>query len=99
MALMARLGVLSCGVGSTRFQTTDAAAASALSVMNTRPVLVAAHIVPVFCGVRAIQATAPPARVAPHTAEVKSEGAPMRTKSPQPGWDAAVVNSGQLAPR
>ena len=50
---MARLGRIELRrIGSSRFQTTEAAAASALSVMNTRPVLVAAHIVPVFCGVR-----------------------------------------------
>ena len=51
--------------GSSRVQTTDAAGAFALSVMNTRPVLVAAHIVPVFCGARSIQATAPPAPARP----------------------------------
>src|SRR5712691_2611369 len=99
---MARLGVLRpAGFGSTLFQATEAAAASALLVMNTRPVLVAAHMVPVFWGARAIQATAPPARL-PHEAELSCvEGTPLPigTKSPQPGWTAEVVNSGQLASR
>src|ERR1700674_358437 len=102
---MARLGVLSCtGFGSTLFQTTVAAAALALSVMNTRPALVAAHIEPMFCAVRWIQATAPPRRVAPYarlSVSVMSvaPAGPIRTKSPQPGCVADVVNSGQLASR
>src|SRR2546422_7495001 len=86
---------------SSRVQCTDVAAASALSVINTRPVPVAAHMVPVFCEARAIQATAPPARL-PHAAEVSSvEGAPspIFTKSPQLGAAADVVNSGQFASR
>src|SRR4029077_12659689 len=102
MALMARPGVLRPeGCGSPRFQTTEDAAASALSVMNTRPVLVAAQMVPVFCGVRAIQATAPPARLPQAVAVscVDGAGLPIGTKSPQPGWAADVVNSGQLASR
>src|SRR5262245_9771876 len=69
--------------------------------MNTRPVLVAAHIPPVFCGALAIQATAPPARD-PHPPAVSCvDGTPLPigTKLPQPGWPANVVNSGQLASR
>src|SRR5215467_6469640 len=68
--------------------------------MNTRPVLVAAHIPPVFCGARAIQETAPPPRV-PHPAAVSCvDGTPLPigTKSPQP-VGSSVVNSGQLASR
>ncbi len=60
-------GVVRCGTGSIRVQTTAAAASFAFSVMNTRPGLVAAHIVLVSCEVRAIQATAPPRRVLPYT--------------------------------
>jgi len=80
--------------------------------MNTRPALVAAHTVPVFCGARAIHATAPPMRVMPYTGgwggfcvtgvvSVRSVafGGPIRTKLPQPGCPAKVVNSGQLASR
>src|SRR4029077_7303075 len=72
-----------------------------LSVTKTRPVEVAAHIVPVFCGVRAINATAPPALVPQAAAFSWVEGrpSPMMTKSPQPGWVADEVNSGQFASR
>src|ERR1700676_5132228 len=49
---MARLG--SIVKGSSRCQTTEVAASFPLSVIKTRPVLVAVHIVPVFCGARAI---------------------------------------------
>src|SRR5690349_7345064 len=97
---MARSGSLS--TGSTRFQTTAFAAALALSVMNTRPVMVAAQRVPVFWAVRCNQATAPPARLAPHAAEfncVEGTPFPILTKSPQPGLVEEAVNSGQLASR
>jgi len=64
MLEIARVGELAASV-SSRYQWTDAAAAFALSVTKTRPVEVAAHMVPMFCAVRAIHATAPPARVPP----------------------------------
>src|SRR5438270_10572299 len=86
---------------SSRVQWTRFAAAFALSVTKRRPPVVAAHIVPVFCGARAIHETAPPARV-PHAAEVNrvdGSPSPITTKSPQPGWAESVVNSGQLASR
>src|SRR5437016_13820895 len=38
---------------SSRFQCTAEGASFALSLMNTRPAVVAAHSVPVFCGARA----------------------------------------------
>src|SRR5213593_300119 len=100
MLEIARGGELVAAV-SRRVQWTVLAGSFALSVTNTRPVEVAAHIVPVFCGARAIHATAPPARV-PHAAElscVDGTPSPMITKSPQPGCAADVVNSGQLASR
>ncbi len=51
--------------GSTRFHTTEPAAAFALSETNTRPAPVATQTVPVLLGVRWIQATAVPGRVFP----------------------------------
>src|SRR5438309_7764450 len=71
--------------------------------MKTRPVPVAAHNVPVFCGARASHATAAAdENLLPHAADVSSvEGAPspILTKSPQLGAAAEVVNSGQFASR
>src|SRR5438876_8115010 len=94
---------------SRRCHTTAAGSdAFALSVTKSRPVVVAAHIVPVFWGARASQATAPPARSAPNVTEgstvfgavrSRAPAGPIRTKSPQVGSDADVVNSEQLASR
>src|SRR5438067_12972833 len=101
MLLIARAGELVAAV-SSRVQCTLVAVALALSVTKRRPAPVAAHIVPPSCGARAIHATAPPVFVAPHAPDVSCvEGipSPMMTKSPQPGWAASVVNSGQLASR
>ena len=101
MPVMKRLGlVVAAGFGSTRCQTTEPAAASALSEMNTRPVPVAAQSVPAFVDCRRRADTALPARP-PQAADVRSVvGAPpILTKSPQPGWAADVVNSGQFASR
>src|SRR5438105_4608810 len=97
---MARPGEFAANV-SSRTHTTVAAGSLALSLAKTRTVEVAAHRVPVFCGARVSQATAPPGRV-PHAAEprsVEGAGVPMRTKSPQPGLAADSVNSWQLASR
>src|SRR5262245_36332211 len=68
--------------------------------MNTRPVLVAAHIPPVFCGAREIQPTAPPARDPQPAAVSCVDGTPLPigTKLPQP-VGSKVVNSGQFASR
>src|SRR6185437_16396104 len=93
---------------SSRCQTTEAAGSFALSVMKTRPVAVAAHIVPVLLGARSIAARALPARSVPNAVDgstafgaVRSRrpGAPSRTKSPQDGSLNAVVNSEQFASR
>src|SRR6267154_3086933 len=84
---------------SRRSQTTEAAAASALLEKNTRPGDVAAHIVLESVELRTTAATVPPER-SPHSEEVSCvDGTPfpMMTKSPQPGWFPAVVNSGQFA--
>src|SRR5436309_13527727 len=98
MLEIARGGELVAAV-SRRVQWTALAGSFALSVTNTRPVEVAAHIVPVFCGARVIHATAPVARV-PHAALfscVEGTPSPMITKSPQPGFAADSVNSAQFA--
>src|SRR5437867_5007834 len=100
MLEIARGGELVAAV-SRRGQWTALGGSFALSVTNTRPVEVAAHIVPVFCGARAIHATAPVARV-PHAALfscVEGTPSPMITKSPQPGCAAGVATSGQFASR
>src|SRR5438445_508282 len=100
MLVMTRVGELAALL-SSRNQCTVAAGSLAWSVMNRRAPVVDAHSVPVSCGARAIQETAPPDRV-PHVADVsRVEGmpSPMMTKSPQPGWTEEVVNSGQLASR
>src|SRR5947199_523991 len=86
---------------SSRSQTTEAAAASALLEKNTRPVDVAAHIVLESIELRTTAATVPRER-SPHSAEVSCvDGTPstMMTKSPHPGWLPRVLNSGQLASR
>src|SRR5438094_10270990 len=86
---------------SSRSQTTEAAAASALLEKNTRPVDVAAHIVLESVELRTTAATVPPER-SPHSEEVSCvEGmpSPILTKSPQSGSDPDVVNSGQLVSR
>src|SRR4029453_9278563 len=88
--------------GSSRYHTTDAAGASpALSEMNTPPVLVAAHTVPVLLSVRSTAATNAPARSVPYAVLVRSviPAAPSWTKSPQVGVNPEVVNSGQFASR
>src|SRR5437867_123396 len=86
---------------SSRSQTTEAAAASALLEKNTRPVVVAAHSVLESVELRATAATLPPER-SPHAKEVSCvDGmpSPIFTKSPQAGSAPEVVNSGQLASR
>src|SRR5436189_5676541 len=86
---------------SSRSQTTEAAAASALVEKNTRPVDVAAHIVLESVELRTTVATVPRER-SPHSAEVScvdGTPSPMMTKSPHPGWFPRVVNSGQFASR
>src|SRR5256885_7378395 len=98
---------LTNGLGSTlkeessRSQTTEPAAASALPEKNTRPVDVAAQIVLESVELRSTAATVPPER-SPQSASVSCvDGvpSPMMTKSPHPGWFPAVVNSGQFASR
>src|SRR5436309_7424745 len=93
---------------SSLVHATDEAGAFALSVTKTRPAPVAAHSVPVFCGALASHAMAPPFRSAPKVVEAstsfgavrsRAPAAPMRTKSPQFGFAADVVNSGQFASR
>src|SRR4029077_11034070 len=93
---------------SSRVHTTEALGSLALSVMNTRPVPVAAHMVPVLLGARSIAATQPvpaaahaPSRSMPNAPPVRSvlPVAPRRTKSPHAGLLKAVVNSGQFASR
>src|SRR6266542_2951666 len=88
------------GSVSSRVYVTDPAAASAFFEMKTRPVVVAAHRVPVSLGARSIAATKPVARV-PYEAAVRSVFplGPIRTKSPQTGLVPDVVNSGQFASR
>src|SRR5947207_11646256 len=86
---------------SSRSQTTEAAAASALLEKNTRPVDVAAHIVLESVELRSTAATVPRER-SPQAVEVScvdGTPSPMMTKSPHPGWFPAVVNSGQFASR
>src|ERR1043166_6992390 len=86
---------------SSRSQTTEAAAASALLEKNTRPVDVAAHSVLESVEVRTTAATVPPER-SPHNEEascVDGMPSPILTKSPQSGSDPEVVNSGQLVSR
>src|SRR2546428_1192850 len=87
-------------VVSIRVQTTELAPAFEFSEMNTRPVPVAAHNVLTSVATRSIAATAPPARV-PYAALLRSvaPGGPICTKSPQAGFAADVVNSGQFASR
>src|SRR3954452_24015496 len=93
-------------VVSMRVNVTDAAGASELSEMNTRPLPVATQSVPVLLGARSIAPTSPvpaagtPAR-SPYDAAVRSvaPAGPMRTKSPHVGLAAEVVNSGQFASR
>ena len=90
------------GSVSSRVYVTEPAAASAFVEINTRPVVVATHIVPVSLAVRAIAATKPPARVVPPlvvTVRSVSPAGPIWTKSPQPGCVPDVVNSGQFASR
>src|ERR1043166_4319468 len=70
---------------SSRSQTTEAAAASALLEKNTRPVDVAAHSVLESVEVRTTAATVPPER-SPHNEEVSCvDGmpSPLLTKSPR----------------
>src|SRR5436190_14644142 len=69
--------------------------------MNTRPVFVDAHSVPVLLVARSTAETQQPPRSAPYAADVRSVApvGPMRTKSPQIGLSPAVVNSGQFASR
>src|SRR2546429_8940252 len=88
------------GVSSRVQVPADGAASFAFFEMKPRPVVVAAHSVPVSLGVRARAATKPPARV-PYAAAVRSvaPAGPIRTKSPQFGSVPEVVNSGQLASR
>src|SRR5438034_11744531 len=86
---------------SSRAQTTEAAAASALLEKSPRPVDVAAHIVLESVELRTTAATVPRER-SPHSAEVScvdGTPSPMMTKSPHPGWFPRVVNSGQFASR
>ena len=88
-------------VVSSRVQTTEDAVAFPLSETNRRPVFVETQIVPVLLGVRAMRETKPPSLSAPYAADVRSvaPAGPMRTKSPQVGVAALVVNSGQFASR
>src|SRR5579864_9363050 len=99
MPLMKRPGEFAA-VLSMREKVTAEAGASALSETKTRPAPVATQSVPVFWGARAIQATAPPARL-PYLTEVRSvfPDGPICTKSPHAGLNAEVVNSGQLVSR
>ena len=86
------------------YVTADAGSASAFLDTNTRPTDVAAHIVPVSAVVRSIAATLPPPRL-PSPGAVRSPalpappGPPSASKSPQPTFVPAVVNSGQFASR
>src|ERR1700674_2839821 len=103
MAVGNRPGELAA-VWSILVKTTEEAAALALSEMNTRPAPVATQRVPTSVAAveRAMNATAPPARVPPYVAELLRlvrPGGPMRTKSPHAVLAAEVVNSGQLASR
>ena len=86
---------------SIRVQTTALAGASALVETNTRPAPVAAHSVLVLVATRSITATAPPRRVTPYAVPLKlvAPVGPIRTKSPQAGSAAEVVNSAQFASR
>ena len=83
---------------------TLAAAASAFFEMKTRPVVVAAHIVPVSLP-RSIAATLPPERLVPRKSvafdavRLVLPAGPICTKSPHVGLAAEVVNSGQFASR
>src|SRR5689334_9848021 len=99
MLLTKRPGSFDASV-SMRVHVTLPGAASAFFETNTRPVPVATHKVLVSPGARSIAATKAPAR-SPYEAAVRSvaPAGPMRTKSPQAGFDAEVVNSGQLASR
>src|ERR1043166_10078342 len=86
---------------SSRSQTTEPAAASALLEKNTRPVDVAAHIVLESVELRATAATVPPDR-SPQSASVScvdGTPSPIMTKSPPRGSEPEVVNSGQLVSR
>src|SRR5712691_11962172 len=85
---------------SNLVNVTLAAAASAFLKMKTRPVLVAAHNVPVSLGARSTAATVPRER-SPKAAEVSdvAPAGPMATKSPQLGSEPLVVNSGQFVSR
>ena len=101
-----RLGSFVADV-SSRVQTSPTPPArSALSEMNTRPVPVAAHSVPVLLGARSIAATAPPRPVgavrragqvavvfAPRRSPMLDEVTAVRVVA------ADVVNSGQFASR
>src|SRR5215831_1869762 len=79
MLLTNRLGVTASS--SRRVKVTAlAGSASAFLVMNTRPVVVATHIVELSAVVRPIAPTAGPAR-SPHAALVSGVG-PSRSKSP-----------------
>src|SRR5437867_4525941 len=89
---------------SSRVYDTEPAAALAFVEMKTRPVVVAAHSVPVSLAVRAIAATFPPERAgvplqSDEVSRVDGTPFPMITKSPQAGFAKNVVNSGQLASR
>src|SRR5437660_10538565 len=79
---------------SSRFQCTAEGASFALSLMKTRPAVVAAHSVPVFCGARASDEMKQPAPVegtqarspqAELSSRVEGTPSPIFTKSPQAG--------------
>src|SRR6185369_5589164 len=85
---------------SSRVNVTKPAAASAFFETKSRPVVVAAHNVPVSLGARSIAATFPPDRLPSDEAvRLVAPLGPIRTKSPQAGFAAEVVNSGQFASR
>src|SRR6476646_3649384 len=92
-------GVTGDSVSRRVYLTSPGFAASALVLRNTRPRRVPTHIVDLSLGVRASVTPSPAVRSPGVPAPPLPDGSPSATKSPQPGWLPAVVNSGQLFSR
>src|SRR5436305_9955553 len=88
--------------GSPLCHVTEAAGSFALSETSRRPLVLAAHSVPVFCGARASAATKSPATAsAPYAVPpmLVAPGGPIRCASPHVGGVTGIVKSRQCASR